>query len=486
MQPPMPSALPPLTATSPKPRLFGRLFERRRAARNVESVVPALRHEVLGIAMRAATTAHAIDACSSSATEQARLAEAVENAGREATAAIDHVSDSAQRVAAFTDESLARARVTADDLRDAAERITEVDTKVQGFLGSVHAVRSHCVEVHEVIEQISGIARQTKILALNAAIEAARAGEAGRGFSVVAREIQSLADRVAEVTQQSQRTVGAALELSTSAAGASLEVREGIDATLGIVRRGSLACDAILGDLEGASSQFAMIAAAAEQMAAANGQVLGSIGESKRMSRGVADRLRGTTGATTELLKATEQVQELLGGFQVGDGAFERLLASCRRWRERFAQELRKLQAQGNDLFDGRLDHIAQTDPPQFSCSYQDAFARVMQPLFDEARKELGALACCCTTTRGYLPTHNSDLSRPPSGDPAVDVKFCRDKRVMSDRYGQRAATYEGSLLMQTFVRDNGELTIEVALPLHLGTRRWGAVRFGFAPARFQ
>jgi methyl-accepting chemotaxis protein len=346
----------------------------------------------------------------------------------------------------------------------------------------VQKVNQRCQEVAQVIDQINKISRQTKILALNAAIEAAHAGDRGKGFAAVAQAIRALADEVSDVTEHSRNSISMATSLSAQAAGRTADVRRDIQSILESVGNGSTACDHILADLEGAAAQFSQIAAAAEQMAAANMHVRTSIVESKTMSAEVSARLRNTQSDSTSLLRSTEVIQEMLATVEVGDGQFEQLLQKCRRWRDRIESRVQQLDAKGQDLFDATYLAIPGTNPLQHMVSYQPAFEVAIRGLLDEAKAETRALAVVCTDRHGYLPTHNTETSRPPTGDVAVDTKQCRDKRIMTDRYGQRSATYEGALLLQTFVRDNGDLTVEIALPIAVRGKPWGAMRFGFSP----
>jgi hypothetical protein len=112
---------------------------------------------------------------------------------------IESMALSAVRLAAIGPQLAAlavRMEEQADSQARQAERIAtatrELTDRLSGVVGRLQVASGN---VHEVMGEIARIADQTRILSINASIEAARAGEQGRTFSVVAREVQQLADQ---------------------------------------------------------------------------------------------------------------------------------------------------------------------------------------------------------------------------------------------------------------------------------------------------
>ncbi len=82
----------------------------------------------------------------------------------------------------------------------------------------------------------------------------------------------------------------------------------------------------------------------------------------------------------------------------------------------------------------------------------------------------------------GYAPTHNSKFSQPLTGDHEVDLLASRDKRMFNDPAGGRAARNRETFLLQTYMRDTGEVLSDLSLPILVDGKHWGGLRVGFDP----
>ncbi len=125
----------------------------------------------------------------------------------EMSAAIDEVASAASNAASASNEGNQSAIRGKEVVADAVASITALANDVEASVEAIHQIESNSESISSVVSIIEVITGQTNLLALNAAIEAAQAGEYGRGFSVVADEVRTLAQRTSDSTKEIQNMV---------------------------------------------------------------------------------------------------------------------------------------------------------------------------------------------------------------------------------------------------------------------------------------
>lgn len=183
--------------------------------------IASILRELRGTSNRLGKAAADMDNVSNVVSNEAKVAE--ERIGVSSR----HVSDTA----GSTDDLARMIKRVEDDARKSSAAVDQAVRQFQRVAGTMSTLDDAATRIGEVVGLIHAIAGKTNLLALNAKIEAARAGEAGRGFSIVAEEVKSLAGQTAKATED----VTAQIDAIQAAAGEARQAMGQLDAIIGQV-----------------------------------------------------------------------------------------------------------------------------------------------------------------------------------------------------------------------------------------------------------
>ena len=164
----------------------------------------------------------------------------------------------------------------------------EAVSRANASRATIDALAKAADQIGDIVSEIDQIAAQTNLLALNATIEAARAGEAGRGFSVVASEVKTLAMQTGQSTERIGAKV-AEIQSTTREVVASLTgVAEAIDQLSGVTQSVSAAIEQQRAATESFSVGTHEVNAAVSNVAGRMADIVGMVERSRAVALDVS------------------------------------------------------------------------------------------------------------------------------------------------------------------------------------------------------
>lgn len=161
-----------------------------------------------------------------------QISSAAQSLAQGTTEQASAVEELASTIGDLTEQSTSGAQVARDlssNLEDVSGGLVTSTEHMSQLMTAMTDIRDKSDKISRIIKTVTDIAFQTNILALNAAVEAARAGAAGKGFSVVADEVRTLAGKCNDAAKD----ITALIQDSTSAVTNGVALAEETAAALG-------------------------------------------------------------------------------------------------------------------------------------------------------------------------------------------------------------------------------------------------------------
>ena len=119
-----------------------------------------------------------------------------------ASKVMKEVAELANKSSLAADEALESTSKAKNTVINTVKSINDIREVIRETEKRIKRLGERSQEISSVVNLINSIAERTHILALNASIHAASTGEAGKGFVVIADEVQRLAENAREATSE--------------------------------------------------------------------------------------------------------------------------------------------------------------------------------------------------------------------------------------------------------------------------------------------
>ncbi len=408
----------------------------------------------------------------------------IASSSREIAATSAQVSASASLAARAALQAQEDSRSGQHALQDTIAEMRNMAARTGVASASIGKLQGSSIKIEEIIKVIGEVADQINLLALNAAIEAARAGEHGRGFAVVADEVRKLAEKTTSATRDISGNVAEIMTETNQAVTTMSDLLNDVQKGVGQIESVGTRLEGILEFSATLATQMQGIVAAAEHSATEVESISAHLANMQGELSEFEQQMESISSQSLALCELGEGMHEQLAELDL-DTVHGRMLKIAESTAAEIQRTFERAISSGlireDDLFDRTYRPIAGTNPQKYASRFDQLTDKILPPIQEKVIDQHPQLVyAICTDQNGYVPTHNTKFARPATGDYQIDLINSRSKRIFNDRTGSRCGAHTRKMLLQTYMRDTGEIMHDLSVPIYIGSRHWGGLRMGY------
>jgi methyl-accepting chemotaxis protein len=213
-------------------------------------------------------------------------------------------------------------RVGSKAVRDAISGMERIHEQVESIADMVVRLSEQNQAIGEIITTVSDLAEQLNLLAVNASIEAAKAGEHGRGFTVVAQEMRSLAEQSKQSTSQVRSILFEVQKAISSAVMATEQGSRAVEVGVNLSSQAGEIIDSLSVSVDESTSAAIQIAASSQQQLIGMDQVFKAMENIREASIQIALSTKQTEAAVRDLNEMGQKNKERVDLYKIQAATF--------------------------------------------------------------------------------------------------------------------------------------------------------------------